>query len=193
MVAAAAAAATAALTIMLPTTAAAKPVSRRGDAGRSGDSEDDGDGAVGSAHAPARSRGGAGIRRMVSSPAFTSQGGGSVGVVSRARRGGTSSTSFSPRAGPAECLSDHEAHRSSPVFELHRPKLSLALVRTSSAMASLPGTPLVVDNGAYNCRVGWAGAESPFVVAPNCTARVPGQIDPFVADQIEKSGRWWWW
>ena len=43
---------------------------------------------------------------------------------------------------------------------------------------------LVLDNGACTCKVGWADAEAPSVVAPNATAHQRGVLDTLVADQI---------
>ena len=43
---------------------------------------------------------------------------------------------------------------------------------------------LVVDNGAYEARFGLAGAGSPAVVVPNCTAHARHDPREIVADEI---------
>ena len=46
---------------------------------------------------------------------------------------------------------------------------------------------IVVDNGGYHVRAGFAGASDPAVVVPNCTARIRRQLRLLVADETETS------
>ncbi|GAB5030071.1 carotene isomerase, partial [Nannochloropsis oceanica] len=44
---------------------------------------------------------------------------------------------------------------------------------------------LVLDNGAYHLKVGFAGDPAPRLLMPNCTAKLKGQLQLLVGDDID--------
>lgn len=53
------------------------------------------------------------------------------------------------------------------------------------AMSEPLATPIILDNGAFNVKAGFAGDPVPRYVAPNCIARARNQLRVLTADEMD--------
>lgn len=72
------------------------------------------------------------------------------------------------------------------VFDINDPKVIPDVVQSYTKQLSSSKVPIVIDNGSYQCRVGWASDEHPTLVFKNLLAKP--RKDRFKKETIEVPG-----